>query len=236
MQPTPYQVRRWQQYLNSTFVSNSRYLQQSVGTPDPPPPTPPPNPDPSSCNTLQNALSLLPAFEHRIIEESTQVANDLEIWRAFRSKRRLEIITDGGLKDHNATFGWKIILPDRTVLFQGAGPADGPIETESSTRSELFGFAAPMLIIDQLSKWWGITHRCKFRWLVDSQAAIKQVKDIRRKATLPRYQPDNVDILTTLFHAIKDCRRPITIDWIKGHQDDDAPYDEIGVELLMITN
>jgi ribonuclease HI len=169
----------------------------------------------------------LPAFQHRIVKESEQIATDLDVWKAFRSKRRLEIITDGGLKDHNATFGWKIILPDRTVLFQGAGPADGPIETESSTRSELFGFAAPMLIIDQLSKWWGITHRCKFRWLVDSQAAIKQVKDIRRKATLPRYQPDNVDILTTLFHAIKDCRRPITIDWIKGHQDDDAPYDEL---------
>jgi hypothetical protein len=101
----------------------------------PPPPLTPPI-EPSSCDTLRTALSLLPAFQHRIIEESTQVASDMEIWRAFRSKRRLEIIIDGGLKDHNATFGWKIIILDRTILFKGAaGPADGPQESESSTRS-----------------------------------------------------------------------------------------------------
>jgi hypothetical protein len=69
------------------------------------------------------------------------------LWRAFQSKRRLEIITDGGIEDHNATFGWKIILPDCTIIFQGAGPADGPQESESSTCSEPFAFAAPMLII-----------------------------------------------------------------------------------------
>jgi hypothetical protein len=62
-------------------------------------------------------------------------------------------------KNHNATFGWKIILPDRTILFQGAaGPADGPQESESSTRSEHFGLTAPMLVIVQLEKWWGLKH------------------------------------------------------------------------------
>jgi hypothetical protein len=155
------------------------------------------------------------------------MATDLEVWKAFRSKRRLEIITDGGLKNHNATFGWKIILPDRTVLFQGAGPADGPPKSESSTRSELFGFAAPMIVIVQLAKWWGLKHRCKFRWLVDISLVIKQVRDIRRKQKLPRYQPDNADVLTMLFHLLQECRHPMKIDWIKGHQDDFIPYDEL---------
>jgi hypothetical protein len=226
-EPTPAQVRLWKKYLDATFVTNSRYLRKPVGVPDLPNPSPTPSIEPSSCNSLADALSLLPAFQHRIIEESTQIATDLEVWRAFRSKRRLEIITDGGLKEHNATFGWKIILPDRTILFQGAGPADGPPESESSTRSELFGFVAPMIVIVQLAKWWGLKHRCKFRWLVDSSSAIKQVRDIRRQQTLPRYQPDNADVLTMLFHLLQECRRPLKIDWIKGHQDDFIPYDEL---------
>jgi hypothetical protein len=36
------------------------------------------------------------------IEDSTQEEN----WRAFHPKGCLEIITDGGLKEDNATFGW----------------------------------------------------------------------------------------------------------------------------------
>jgi hypothetical protein len=113
MEPAPRQVRLWQKYLTNTFISHFRYLKQPVGIP-----TTIVNSsshyvvEETSCNTLEEALSLLPIFQHRIIEESTQVATDIEIWRAFRSKRRLKIITDGGLKEHNATFEWKIILPD----------------------------------------------------------------------------------------------------------------------------
>jgi hypothetical protein len=87
-----------------------------------------------------------------------------------------------------------------------------------------------MLVIVQLSKWWGLKHlkhRCKFRWLVDSSSAIKQVRDIHRKQTLPRYQPDNADVMTLPFQLLQDCRRPIAIDWIKGHQDNFHPYDEL---------
>ena len=224
--PTSQQTFRWKEYLTSVHANQFGFLKRPVGTASSKP-TPNPPPKPHQCANLPEALSLLDKFQHRLIERSEQVATDTEVWNAFRSKRRLEIITDGGLKDHNATFGWKIITPDRTVLFQGSGPADGPPETESSTRSELFGFAAPMIIVNQLARWWGIKHRCKFRWLVDSQAAIKQVKDIRRKQTLPRHQPENVDVLTTIFHLTKECRRPITIDWVKGHQDDDKHYDEL---------
>jgi hypothetical protein len=63
---------------------------------------------------------------------------------------------------------------------------------------------------------------------VDSTSAIKQeVRQIRRRTTLPRYQPDNVDILTLLFHLFQDFRRPLRIDWVKGHQDDFTPYSEL---------
>jgi hypothetical protein len=107
MEPTASQVRLWQRYISTNaFTSNTRYLKQSVGPPPPPPPAPTPITE-ISCATLSDALSLLPPFQHRIIKESSQIATDAAIWRAFRSKGRLEIVTDGGLKHHNATFGGK---------------------------------------------------------------------------------------------------------------------------------
>jgi hypothetical protein len=192
--------------------------------------TPDSNPTTSTSKLMHHSggcsqsTPTIPSQTHRRIIAN---CNRCRYLAGIQIKRRLEIVTDGGLKHQNATFGWNIILPDRMTLFQGSGPADGPTESESSTRSELFGFAAPMLIIVQLSKWWGLKHRCKFRWLVDSTSAIKQVRQIHRRTTLPRYQPDNVDILTLLFHLFQDFRRPLRIHWVKGHQDDFTPYSEL---------
>jgi hypothetical protein len=125
---------------------NTSYLKNSFGLPNPPPPPPPVSE--TSCTPLLDTHSLLPPFQHRLIGESSQIATDAEICCAsFRSKYRLKIVTDGGLKHNNATFGREIILPDQTIIFQGAGPADSPTESESLMRSELFGFVAPMLII-----------------------------------------------------------------------------------------
>ena len=39
-EPTPYQVQLWKRYLDTTFVTNSRYLWKPVGSPDPPDITP----------------------------------------------------------------------------------------------------------------------------------------------------------------------------------------------------
>ena len=57
------------------------------------------------------------------------------------------------------------------VLFQGCAPVDGPNKTESSIRSKLGGFTAPLLLVTTLAKHWGLRHRCKFRWLAEGKAA-----------------------------------------------------------------
>jgi hypothetical protein len=63
---------------------------------------------------------------------------------------------------------------------------------------------------------------------MDSTSAIKQVCHIcRQTQLLPCYQPDNVDVLTLLFHLFQDFQRPLHIDWVKGHQDNFTPYSEL---------
>jgi hypothetical protein len=53
--------------------------------------------------------------------------------------------TDGGLSlIGQGTFGWMLTDAQGKKLVTGSGPADGPADQASSTRSELHGFAAPL--------------------------------------------------------------------------------------------
>jgi hypothetical protein len=141
-----------------------------------------------------------------------QNATDVQVWRAFRSKRRITIASDGGLSEGVGSFGWKIEDPKhRCTLFSGAGPIDGPMEMGSSTRSELGGFTAPLLLCTMLAKYWGIRHRCKFRWVVDSKAAIRRV-EVLLSAHDPSYQatyPKDADYITLIKELHVALQRPI---------------------------
>ena len=95
-----------------------------------------------------------------------------------RSCRLLTITANGSLLTTAGTFGWKLTTKKNITLYHGADP----IEIGSSTQSQLRGFTAPLLLITLLAWHWGMRHRCKFRWLVESQVAINRVTFV----TLPQ--------------------------------------------------
>jgi hypothetical protein len=118
-------------------------------------------------------------------------------------------------------------------LFHGSGPIDGPIEIGSSTRSELGGFTGPLLLVTILARYWGLRHRCKFRWLVDSRVAINRVTFVTRKDFRPHTQPDNNDYLSVIADLHKELRRPITQVWIKSHQDDTTKHTSLSEDAKL---
>ena len=159
---------------------------------------------------------------------------DLQIWRAFRSRQRITIASDGGLKDRRGTHGWKIVSRSGQMLFSGSGPVDDPIDISHSTRSELGGLTAPLLLVMSLAKFWGIHHKCRYRWLTDSKAAISKVTVVTTTKYIPRRYPDDVDFIT----AIKELHttlggRKLKTTWIKGHQDEDKTYDELSSDAKL---
>ena len=162
---------------------------------------------------------MLPDFYRRLLYHHEQQATNLAVWRAFRSRSRLEIVTDGSLAQSIGTFGWRLIRPPALVLFQGSGPIDGPVELGSSLRSELGGFAAPLLLVAAVSRFWGLPHRCKFRWVVDSTSAISKVQMVTRPGALPQRQANNIDFFSLIAQLNSEIRRPLSITWVKSHQD-----------------
>ena len=230
--PTPQQKRLWKRYISSHYL---RYgtkwtTRMTSGTPDlkESPPT-----IATHYTDLQSHIQSLPRWFRRLPSEYTQDATDIEVWRAFRSKRRLIIASDGSLLPHAGTFGWKITTDKFLNLFHGSGPIDGPIELGSSTRSELGGFTAPLLLVTILARHWGLKHRCKFKWIADSRIALHRVTIVTRKDYAPPRQPDNVDYVSVIQDLFMELRRPMQIQWIKAHQDSDTPYNMLHPEAKL---
>ena len=118
---------------------------------------------PSGYDSLQHFLKAIPRFYNRLLSFHQQKVTDVEVWRAFRARRRLEIISDGSLANQTlGTFGWKIVTTKDTIFYQGTGLVDGPPETASSTRTELGGYAAPLLLFAAIARFWGLKHKCRY--------------------------------------------------------------------------
>ena len=104
------------------------------------------------------------------------------------------------------------------VLIEGAGPVDGPFDVANSTRCELGGFAAALLLILLVEKMWGEHHRCKWRWVTDSKAAISNVYRDTDRRRIKKQQPSNPDYMAIIRTESRKLRRSIKSVWVKGHQ------------------
>ena len=216
----------WRTTLGPTIPAQRKVLKQNKPTIVPLPEIYQSNDNPPS-HSLQQFISRLPRWHQRLLSHFRQDATDIQVWRAFRSRRRITIASDGGLKHGIGTYGWKIVDRANNPLFSGSGPVDGPHDIGNSTRSELGGLTAPLMLCISLARFWGLAHRCRYKWLTDSKAAISRVEFITRNSYTPRTYPDDLDYITAIHEIHKSLggRRLRKIKWIKGHQDDDNDYD-----------
>jgi hypothetical protein len=236
---TSSQRKLWSRYISSNFLRYDRYWRQPLEDQSPShrPRTPCfPNIQPimsdvspvTVAHDLPAYLSQLPRWHKRLLSNYQQEASDAQVWKAFRSRRRITIASDGGLRHKLGTFGWKIVDKHGITLFSGSGPVDGPLDIANSTRAELGGLTAPLLLCASLARYWGLTHRCKYIWSTDSQAAISKVTFITRTTNQPRQYPNEVDYVTAIKELHKSLKgRQLKCHWVKGHQDASTPYEEL---------
>ena len=132
--PTKSQRRLWKRFIRSSYLRYVPYWTE-VPTPVSSIPSQHKQADPlssASVATFSDFLDSLPKQHQRLLDGYTQLATDSTIWKAFRSRRRLHLATDGGLLTQKGTHGW-IISTENKSLFQCSGPVDGPSDTSSST-------------------------------------------------------------------------------------------------------
>ena len=215
--PTKAQRRLWTRYIRSSYL---RYVPYWMNDPLPATslsqhkaaePLQPPQ-------SLTDFLDNLPKQHQRLLDGLQQLATDSKVWKAFRSRRRLHLATDGGLFAQQGTHGW-ILSTGTTSLFQCSGPVDGPLDTSSSTRSELAGYASALLLIRALSTFWQTRHKSKLHWYCDSKSAISRVRRYALRRSIATRMPQDADLISIIRSCHLDLRCTIRSHWVKGHQD-----------------
>lgn len=102
----------------------------------------------------------------------------------------------------------------------------------SSTQSELGGFTgAPLTLIQAISRYWGLKHRCKFYWMVDSKVAMAKVTVYSLRENM-KY-PDNSDYVSVICDIVKQLQQPIRHVWVKGRQDIGKHYNDLDYSARM---
>ena len=116
--PSRAQVRLWRRYIASSFLRylpfwktqslhSHEFTQVSMQRSNPEPKVSN-TPSPTSFHTLKDYIKSLSWTQRRMLHTVKQKATDLQVWRAFRSKERLIIASDGGLDNQIGTFWWGI--------------------------------------------------------------------------------------------------------------------------------
>jgi hypothetical protein len=220
--PSQQQKRLWKRYILSQFIRYDRKWRV------PPNETlrererrqmgPERHTHDTAPRTILSNIKQLTRNKRRLLAHINFAADEDLLWRECQRKQTLTIASDGGLKGRHGTFGWTLSTSKNHVLCEAAGPVDGPIDTANSTRCELGGYTSALILISVLQQFWGKRHKCKFRWLTDSQSAINNVAKGRLPRMFKRRQPDNPDYMSIIQEETSMIRRKITPVWIKGHQ------------------
>ena len=95
-------ARLWKRFIVSSYL---RYIPYWKTPPLPlsqPPKTKPPA-SLSSPSLLSNVVKQLPRTQRRLLDGLEQVWTDAKIFKAFRSKGKLHLASDGGLHNNSAT-------------------------------------------------------------------------------------------------------------------------------------
>ena len=140
----------------------------------------------------------------------------------------IEFGSDGGLKEKGGTFGFVMGMTE-VPLWDGAGPVDGDPSSASSTRSELFGYAATLELLLLLKKVYhfSVTKATVVTW-IDSTGALSRIEEFTRPTPNHCQYPDDADILSHIKWLRAELQEFVhRCQWVKAHQDTDTPYKDL---------
>lgn len=216
---TQQQRRLWKRYVTSQYLRYDRFWNTSPRTTlNELAKAKPSKVSQDRDNDICTAIKSLPRPRRRLLSHICQKTTSATLWEECQKKQTLTIASDGGLKGRQGTFGWVISTKRNVILAEGAGPVDGPYDTSNSTRCELGGYAASLSFLSLLHSLWGKRHKCNFRWVTDSTAAITNVTKGTERIRKKRRQPSNADYLGIIQAETTTMRRRIQAVWVKGHQ------------------
>ena len=187
-----------------------------------------PGPDPDEPEPLAEYIGTLPAWETQLLQHLTLQVDQLSLF-AILQQEPFIVGSDGSQKGHRASFGWTISTAEGTRLATCQGPSLGA--RPHSYRAEGYGLLSVTRFLHHLRSFYQLqlqscTIVCDNKAMVNRATAIpKHLHDLYPNSTLDSEWDILMEIWTT-HNPLTPEQRP-QIQHVKGHQDQQTPYDDL---------
>ncbi len=186
---------------------------------------------PTNPRTFEEYVKTLPSHTQRFFHHIKFVpGSEWVLHECLQQNKIIKVGTNGSLNKEKemSSFGW-LLLGKKQKLVEWSRPVDGVPVFLSSTRTELFGITAPNVFLHLFMKFYKIKLTSKVIKDINNQAAISWVNKMQQKGSRRWWYSDDVNIMTIIMDRLKDLTLRHWLWWVKAHQDDKHPYEDLDV-------
>ena len=186
-------------------------------------------PDPPSPDTLETLIPTLEPWESHLFDTLDLLESEHDVWQALCNDTCL-LVSDGSAHNSSGSFGWVLATQAGHRLVQCSGPAFGRKVT--SFRAEGYGLLSATRFLLRMQEIYGTpdeilaTHEV----ICDNQSFIQvNIKYTKYDKIFPNStMASEWDIIAEIRQTHHDIpvNKP-TFHHVKGHQDNDTPYEEL---------
>jgi hypothetical protein len=185
--------------------------------------------------TFPEFIDTLPEWEQQLLQFATLRHPPFALLNQLSNPAGDSIlaVSDGSHVHDRIAFGWTIRNHAGLEVACSHGPGWGQ---GSSHRAEGYGFLSVVLFITRITEFCMWQQPLSFQFFSDNNGLLSRVKQrvsygdiLYPNETL---RPD-WDIVEQIASFIQSSIHTITIDHVKGHQDDDKAYEELSPEAQM---
>jgi hypothetical protein len=198
------------------------------------------NPITSPSATFTDHLTSLPPWEIQLFESLEMHHSCYELIELIAESNtdsdielHLLAVSDGSAFDRSMSFGWSMSLPSGHRLATCAGPAPG--SKQSSFRAEGYGLLSITRFLHHLFLFCDTRPDWKIRLMSDNDPLIKCIATTR---PYPQCFPNSTlvadwDVTHMIITTLQQLPCQISIQHVKGHQDDHKHYDELPLDAQL---
>jgi hypothetical protein len=155
-------------------------------------------------------------FYTRLLGPITATIDNLSTLAIALSQGTLHFCCDGAHDPLQKVFshGWVVADPEGSVLWEGAGPVDGPPSQQNPYRAELHGVLAVLYILYQLEN----TSHVRGRVFIycDNLKAVKKTAN-KSPIDIKTVAGNDADIMMEIKEILPKTDSTIEMTWVKGH-------------------
>lgn len=150
---------------------------------------------------------------------------------------RIRAVSDASVKDGTTAHAWVFEGLSVDIRVEGAGPVDGDPLHMDSYQGEVIGALAMAYSLCAMLEYYGRPSRAVTVNFYCNNKAVSEESEIPIKGRgLKTYLGPEFDARAELQGVLADLKEQgVTVrrNWVKGHQDEEVPQEELSRELLL---